>query len=414
MSDREIPGFDIQVVNDAVRQPPLDQLYSAAGARRRRRSSAIALVAIAAAVGMAVVPLAAGWSGVDWARPDTTESPTRDVTELFVLDDKSAVGVQVTDDGCSVRFARTEDLGRTWSEFQQLRYEGACGKHPVGQQQTQITYYPLSVRTYFATVDGSRSYLSSDGGRTWRDAQTSISVVDAFPPQADPVVCPMGCPGMSEPLAVDPETGAVFQLRAQPSRRLSSLYESPDGALWATFWPQDSPKPLMVARSVDRGATWQNSYAPTRTDVVGVVGESGQVAYLLAEPQQSGPGAYTTGTSRLLKTTDGGLSWLEVKTDLPTAAGIRPFTLGTDQSLMVADGPVAPAGPNCSVRCDENERYVWISHDGGRHFTKGPAVSGFAPGAIPGRIWVFRQDSRGQEAQVTSDGSTWTRLPLPQ
>lgn len=415
MSDRRIAGFDFEVVQDAVRQPPLDQLYAKARKRRRRGSSAIALAAVVALAVGSFVSLATGLPGTDRRQPYRPESPPSalDVTDLFVVGDESAVAVHVGDNGCSVGFAWTEDLGRTWSPFRQLRYEGACDGDATDGSMTVITYHPLNARTYLATVDG-RSYLSTDEGRTWRDAKTVIAVVNAFPPQADPVVCQPVCDGLTEPLAVDPETSAVFRLRTVPSPRLMSMYESPDGALWATFAPRDSQTPPMVARSVDRGANWKVSSGPEQSDVVGVAGVSGQEAFLLAEPRQSGAGAYASGTSRLLRTTDGGGTWADVQTDLPTAGTIRPFTLGTDRDLLVADGPIAPAGPDCSVSCDENERYVWVSHDGGRHFTKGPAVSGSYSRAVPGRIWVLRQDSYGQDAHVTTNGSTWVPLLTPQ
>lgn len=410
MSDRKNFGFDFEVVQDAVRQPSLDQLYATARARRRRRSSAVALVAIVALAGVSFVPLASRRPGTDPVQPETTPRPPSAavLSDLFLFGEKSAVAVQVTDDGCTVGFALTSDFGRTWSPFRQLRHEGACDRGG------ETTYRPLTAHTYAATVDG-RSYLSSDEGRTWRDARTAMSVVRAFPPRAEPVVCGAGCTGLSEPLAVDPEAGAVFRLGGKPSPdRLTSMYESLDGALWATFASPDLQTPSSVARSVDRGATWRISSGPGGTDVGGVVGESADVAYLLAEPRQSGAGAYTSGRSRLLRTIDGGRNWADVSTNLPTAGAIRPFTLGSDGSLLVVDGPIADAGANCSIGCDENERYVWVSRDGGRIFTKGPAVPGVVAGVMPGRVWVLRQDlGGGQEAHVTSDGRTWIRLPLP-
>lgn len=60
----------LYAVTDAVRQPPLDDLRSAARSRRQRRSAVVALSLLVALAGTAVVPLAARSGGTDWAGPD--------------------------------------------------------------------------------------------------------------------------------------------------------------------------------------------------------------------------------------------------------------------------------------------------------------------------------------------------------
>lgn len=407
MFDREIPRFDVEAISDAVRQPPLADLYRAAARRRRRRVSGMTLIVVAA-LAVTTAPFAiAGPNGErpEPAPPQAQSSPSV-VSELFMMGATSAVAVELSDGGCTIRFGRTDDLGRTWSEFRPMPDMPDCRRHADGQGKASfVRYQPLSLRTYLVSVD-DRSYLSRDVGRTWRDARSAMSVVNAFPAGADPVDCQMPCLGVSEPLAVDPDTGKVFRLRSKaPSPYpLHSMYESPDGALWATYWPGDG-RLSVVARSVDRGATWVASTMPKQftagdapLSLLGLAAESRQVAYLVTEPsRRDGPPEKGT-SSRLFRTSDGGRTWTEGSTDLPASSLFRPMTVGSDRSLLVAD-------------FSEDRSYVWVSRDGGRHFAKGAGVGrGGAAGAVPGLVWVT--DAGG--ASLTSDGTTWTgRLTFP-
>lgn len=65
MSDCEFVGFNVDTIAEAVRQPPLDDLRSAARSRRRRRNGGMG-VAIVVLAGMAVLswpPARAAWTG---------------------------------------------------------------------------------------------------------------------------------------------------------------------------------------------------------------------------------------------------------------------------------------------------------------------------------------------------------------
>ncbi|BCJ69775.1 sialidase family protein [Polymorphospora rubra] len=397
MSDREFSGFDADAVKEAVRQPPLDELYRVVVRRRKRRLSGTALALVAVLGAVAGGPMIGGQAGGRPGIEEQTSPPG--VTQLFVLDGTSAVGVRETAD-CSVEFGYTQDLGVTWSEFRPLAYEQPCRGAAEGRHTADLRYQPLGVRTYLVSVD-DRSYLSTDAGRTWQDADSAITAVDAFPPGADPVDCQVGCFGLPEPLAVDPGTEGVFRLRGEsPSPfRLRNLYESTDGALWTAYWPGDIDRPSVVARSVDRGATWRPATLPepftgdTPPTLLGLAAESGEVAYLLAAPRD-GVGRYAL----IFRTSDGGATWTEVLTDLPASPVVRPFTVGDGGTLLIADA-------------DLQDGYVWASDDGGRHFVRGPAVEPGTLGGISGRVWIVDQDG----ASITGDGTRWqARLALPQ
>ncbi|MEU4680907.1 hypothetical protein [Micromonospora sp. NPDC023737] len=409
MSDREFSGFDVEGIVDAVRQPPLDDLRATARSRRGRRAGVMGLAAVAVVAGAAsLTPLGRGSDQPQFASP--TDSPAEPrASSVVLLSDVAAVAVAQADGGCTISFAATSDAGRTWSSWRTARNSGTCTKaiDAGGLGATDVRYSVLSERSYLVRFD-DQWLLSTDAGWTWQDANTAITAVTAFPRNTRPVPCHQGCGAITQPLAVDPDSGRVFRLAEQgPSPYPPyNVYESPDRALWVTYWPGEDGNPALVARSVDRGATWRTSRAPEGATSIGVAAVSAHEAYLLTEPQPTDPNAgQATGASRLLHTTNGGESWEDVGTDLPTTSVVRPFTIGSDGSLMVLDfeGSIA---------------YVMISRDGGRHFTRGRQQDGDGGvDANPGRAWLYgRDDPRTDGAdhvQVTTDGSTWTRFPLP-
>ncbi|SDY24554.1 hypothetical protein SAMN05444365_1011183 [Micromonospora pattaloongensis] len=409
MSDREFSGFDVETVKDNVSQPPLDDLRAAAHFRRRRRKGGVALAVVAVLAGVAFAPIDRSPDPLEFAGPDPTGSASqRRASELVVLSDKAAVAVEVAEEGCRISFAATIDAGRSWSDWQAARHSGTCTMSTNAESlgATDVRYSVLSEQSYLVRFD-DELVLSTDAGRTWHDANSTGTAVTAFPKKARPVPCQQGCGAINQPLAVDPTSGRVFRLTGQPPSPYPpyNIYESPDGALWITYWPGEYGRPSVLARSVDRGATWQTSQAPEGTTSIGVAAVSGQEAYLLTEPLPADPnGPRATAPSRLLRTINGGQSWTDVGTDLPTTDGVRPFTIGADGSLMVLHTDATPA-------------FVMISRDGGRHFTKAREYGDGRADANPGRAWLYGRDDQSvggaDHVQLTTDGSSWTRFPLP-
>jgi hypothetical protein len=416
MSDREITGFDVDTVAAAVRQPPLDDLWSAARGRRRRRTGGVALALVVVFASMAVLPLAAGPHRVDQSGPTPLPEARVRATQLFMTGPDSAVGVEEVDHGCTLRFALTRDGGRTWSDRDAASYRAAtCPPlDPEGYPPVSIQDFSILGERSYLVLEGEMSRLSTDYGRTWRDAEQAMVTVSAFPPQARAVFCQGGCGALRQPLAVDPSTGTVYRLNGEPPSPYPpfSIYPSADGTIWATYWPGDFGGIMVVARSVDRGATW-NTWRPAKgANVIAVAGVSEREAYLLIEPPPP-PGAQpmeVTGPSQLLRTTDGGKTWTDVGTDLPATPVNRPFTIGSDGSLLVAQsGSTSPALVTSLL----------VSRDGGRHFTKGREYHGGdgSVGAAPGQAWLYGRDDEsaiGADHVVTTpDGSAWTRFALP-
>lgn len=413
MSDREFTGFDVDTVADAVRQPPLDDLRSAVRARLRRRTSGVALALVVVFAGMAVLPLAAGTRGVGWADPTPLPQVRDRATQLFMTGPGSGVGVEQVDFGCMVRFTHTEDGGRSWADWDAAEYRATtCRVDGSGNKNADLDFSVLGERSYLVR-DGDKSRLSTDYGRTWRDAEQAMVTVSAFPAKARPVFCQEGCGALRQPLAVDPANGTVYRLSGEPTSPYPpfSIYPSADGTIWVTYWPGE-PGVMVIARSVDRGATW-NSWRPAKgANVIAVAGVSEREAYLLIEPPPP-PGAQpmeVKGPSQLLRTTDGGATWNDVSTDLPGSPVNRPFTIGSDGSLLVVQSG--------NMRPDLISSLL-VSRDGGRHFTKGREYSGGdgSVGVAPGYAWVYGRDDvsaiGADHVLITQDGSSWTRFALP-
>lgn len=406
MSDRDFTGFDVDTVAEAVRQPPLDDLRSAARSRRRHRSVALAVTVLVALAGMAAVPLAARSGGTDLAGPD--QPPARPGRAGAVVLTGPDSGVAVTRFRCAVYFARTADGGRSWSDWDDASYRPSTCQSDH-DDAPDLEYAVLADRVYLVREEaGSR--LSTDGGRTWQDATSAIVPVAAFPAKARPVFCQQGCGAVREPLAVEGTT--VYRLTGErPSPYPPfSIYPAADGSLWVTYWPGRSDQTTIVARSADRGATWTTWHPEVGANVVAVVGMDAREAYLLIEPGPPDTSTTSTWPARLLRTGDGGRTWTDTGTDLPGTQAVPDITLGSDGVLLVALwGDDAP----------EPSAKLLISRDAGRHFTVARDYRSLegTVGVAPGRAWLYGRDDMSDagpdHAVVTADGTSWTRFALP-
>ncbi|MET8089516.1 hypothetical protein [Micromonospora sp. NPDC005220] len=418
MSERRFTGFDVDTIADAVRQPPLDDMRTAARARRRRRASGVALVLVVTLAGVAVSPLFGNTGQGGWTGPDQPPIKPDRGGEFFLTGPESAVvaGVWDADAGCStVRFRHTDDGGRSWTDDETTRYRTSqCEQDEQGHPQSSPEFSVLGQRSYLVR-DGDQLRLSTDYGRTWRDADQAMVTVPSFPARAQPVFCPWGrgCGALREPVAVS-STGTVYRLAGKPPSPYppASIYPSADGTIWVTYWPGDIGV-MVVARSVDRGATWTTWRPPEGADVIAIAGVSAQEAYLLiAPPPPAGAQPMEVeGTSQLLRTTDGGRTWLDMGTDLPNSLETRVLVVGSGGSLLLVE-----AG---NMQPSSNRSKAMIGLDAGRHFK---TVREYdrrdgGVGAAPGYAWLYGRDDMttggADHVQLTGDGTSWTRFPLP-
>ncbi|MFI6270635.1 WD40/YVTN/BNR-like repeat-containing protein [Micromonospora zamorensis] len=397
MSGREFSGFDVNALTEAVSPPPFDALRSTARSRRHR-SVAMVAAALVALAGLAVVPLVTEPDPAAPADPATTSDAQ---FSQFTLTGPNS-GVDVRQDGCVVRFAYTGDGGRSWSDWDAARFEGArcAAGTAAGTAGSGTDFFVLGERSYLVT-DSGLAQLSTDYGRTWRDADAAIVAVPAFPATARPVLCGFGCRPLLEPLAVDPSSGTVYRLTATaPSwRPLFSLYPAADGSIWATY-QMGSVDGSTVARSADRGATWTSWEVGDDGNVITAAGLDNREGYVLTQSSD--------GAVRLLRTTDGAKTWTDTGADLPRQTW--DLTVGSDGSLLAIT-------TNGGTEPNELARLL-VSRDDGRRFTVardyGPVVGSVS--VAPGYAWLFGRDdgSTGEPDHliVTTDATTWTRFTL--
>ncbi|MEU8154191.1 hypothetical protein AB0B94_11065 [Micromonospora sp. NPDC048986] len=400
MSGREFSGFDVDTVTEAVSPPPLDELRTTARSRRHR-SVAMVATALGVLAALAVVPLVVE---PDRAAPADPPTPSGGQFSQFTLTGPDS-GVDVRQDGCVVRFSYTGDGGRSWSDWDAARFEATrCAAGTAAATPGSGTDFSvLGERSYLVT-DSGLAHLSTDYGRTWRDAGSAIVAVPAFPATARPVLCGFGCAPVSEPLAVDPSSGTVYRLtaRAPTHRPLFSLYPAADGSLWATY-RMSSAQGSTVARSADRGATWTTWEVGDGGDVISAVGLDDRNGYVLTEPSTAG------GGMRLLRTTNGAKTWTDTGAELPAQAHYD-LTVGSDRSLLAITS-------GAGTEPDRRARLL-VSRDDGRQFAVAREY-GRLVGAVsvaPGYAWLFGRDdgSTGEpdHVLVTTDATTWTRFSL--
>ncbi|GAA3746654.1 sialidase family protein [Micromonospora maritima] len=397
MSDREFSGFDVDTIAGAVRQPPLDELRSVARSRRRR-SANLGATALVLLMLLGVAPLVVQSRIGSTVRPGPSSGPSLPgrAGDFRLTGPDSGVDVRI--DGCVLRFARTTDGGRTWSDWDDAQYRATrCGPGPTWNGTT-LEYVVLSDRSYLVYDDGLR-FLSTDYGRTWQDAEQAITAVRVFPPAARPVFCQLTSWVVTEPLAVDPSTGGVYRLSGPPPSPLplASLYPASDGSLWATYRINGS---TVGARSTDRGETWTTWTPATGKSVLALAAVDGREGYQIV----TGAGGEVT----LERTRDGGASWSTTLTGLPEVVH-WDLTVGSDGSLLA----VTQTGPE-----DNRAGEVWVSRDDGRSFTvarrDGMPVASVS--VVPGFAWLFGgddgPDGEADHLVVTRDGSAWNHFLL--
>ncbi|SBT49457.1 WD40/YVTN/BNR-like repeat-containing protein [Micromonospora auratinigra] len=414
MSAPEFTGFDVDTVAEAVRQPSLDDLWSAARSRRRRRSAVVAVVVLIALVGAAAGPLAArSGGGPEVAGPVPPPLRPGRAADVILTGPQSAVGVAQI--ACTLFFTHTGDGGRGWSDWDAGRYQAEdCDRDNEGRDDANLTYNVLDERTYLVREDGpGLSRLSTDHGHTWRDADEAIEPVPAFPRTARPVHCQMACGAIRAVLAVDPTTGTVYRLAGElPSPNPPvAVYPTTDGTIWAAYLPgPGAGEGLIVARSTDRGATWVAQRSVNPKNAIALAAVDDHTAYLLIEPPPPDGTTAPTGTARLLRTTDDGETWTDLGTDLPATRENEYLVLGTDGSLLVARAGYTDPRAGATL---------FVSRDGGKQFTLAREYRHLedSVGAAPGRAWLYGRDDLSDvgadHVVVTGDGSGWTRIPLP-
>jgi hypothetical protein len=255
-----------------------------------------------------------------------------------------------------------------------------------------------------------RTWITVDGGRTWRRAEVDPDPVAAVPPGTRPVDC--GLVGESSPCriyAVDPATGRFAPLATQPSGITYETYwmayqtDVPLGDhLWVPGLDPATHKPA-VASSSDGGRTWRTHVF---TDGVPAVVDDGFIATMYLPTVAAG----ADGTAYALtyreddrqdpyRTTDGGATWR------PVPGGAADVAM--DEGFVTADG----------AHVINTGREVLASRDGGGY--ESVTLPGYPADLLPlpyitsqpaaGRYLAFSQSP----LYLSDDGWTWRPVDVP-
>lgn len=403
MSDLRIRGFDADTIGAAVRQPSLESLRSAASRRRfRRRGGALATLLLLAVPVALFGPLPASSP----RPPDAISTPPVDV---LLLGPRTAVAVWRPGE-CEIGFRGTDDGGRTWSPYRTSKGVGPCPapRWPGEERPVSHSYLALGPTTYVIGVDDGKprssnvpvSFVSTDGGSTWRDTWTASTEVDAFPAGAEPVGCAV-CAATGQPLAFDPATGGLYRLRTGPWANFAmfNFVVTHDGSMWMSVPGLRDTVRYRVYRSTDRGRTLTATANPAKTTDGATIVEFRIAARDAREAYALGSVASADIRTALLRTVDGGQTWTEITTDLAVSSRTPLFTVLPDGTLVVLE----PIG---------SLTRAWVSRDGGARFTAGPTVARTSgSGLTADRVWL--RDDATNRVLVTEDGVTWTPMALP-
>ncbi|GAA4574507.1 hypothetical protein GCM10023176_41650 [Micromonospora coerulea] len=419
-----MPDLDFAGLNTAAQaafKPHFEQVRARARRRRRTRIAAavVAAAVVATGSGIAVAarpaeePAPAPAFGPD-RTPEFMPGPQPTLTPgagREVLTGRPAAGdldhlylrYHECRTGCPVRFAATDDRGRSWR----------TGRLPVPDDAMVDlrAVGPRALAAWYASrsAPDSRSAAwttSTDGGATWR--QVTVRRVAALP-AGWRVLAQVPGPDHDPLLAVDPATGEIAQLTKR-STLLNAAYADglpASAGLWVSGWTGSRDGKggrtvwtgSAVEVSRDGGRTWQRHEFPdhlTATDDVGgaaVATYDGRTVYAVGR---------VTGKLVIWRSADGGTTWQRAAgttdvADRTIRAAVRP-----DGVLLIQAGISAAEKP-----------VMLASTDGGR--TVRPTTLGPGADARPvpgGYVQTGWPESKG--TWLSADGLTWSWVAPPE
>jgi photosystem II stability/assembly factor-like uncharacterized protein len=427
-----------EYADDAARQPDFDTIRRrAVQVRKRRRNAASTVVAgvtaaVVAAVGLSVGPreggepvaspsASASWDeNAGWPRWIDIEAAGPD--ELYAVFERCRT--------CGPEFYVSTDAGRAWQRRTVPPAEGDAktrlaalvsvapgvlvwtqavllivGTDPSGEPSgpgSTAIYSPGTSQTTWITLDG---------GKTWKRPEISEQPVDAVSPGTRPVDC--GALAQNEPCllyAVDASTGRLSPLATQPtlitytSGWLRFQTDVPiGGQLWIPGLDPATKKPA-VAASSDGGRTWKtHAFAdgvaadPTQGGLTPtmylptVAADTGGTAYAMLYRDDHSQSPY--------RTTDGGATWQ------PVAGGPLPEV--PDAGYLTADG----------AHVVKNGEDFVASRNGGRY---GPVTLSGYPLELRKLTQVTSQKAAGRYVvtsgdvcYISDDGWAWRKVRMP-
>lgn len=401
--------FDYLAVIDNLTQPGFDSLADQARRRRTRRTAlaggGVAVLVVLAALAVPLLMKAPTGKPQPPAASGATEPGSEFDYRPGQLDFFDAqhgylmlegFSTSPNADTCVMAVRATSDGGKTWSDPRKM----PCVPIGGGMRYGFRVVGPETLVQI--TGDADRSFLSRDGGKTWKEYAPAERTADAFP---DGVTPSRGC--ADEPVCsngddlvwFDPATGDHLTLTNGPAlTKLRTVARGTDGSVWVAGYATNGEYAVAVTR--DSGRTWTTTPVGLTgkvTDGPSVSTYDGRTGYLMIANKATDAGG-TTHKHSILRTADGGRTWQRVDTEPPA----RSF--GLFQSVVTADGRLLVPGVK-----DNNLRW-YVSTDGGTTFE--PA-SDFPPigfiSNVPGLYHAGISD--GVVAYYVSEDAThWRKL----
>jgi len=429
------PHFDRlrSEVGDAVRQPDFTTVRRRARQVRRRRAvtsgaAFLATVLTVTGLGYAVqngpdhrrtavpAPAASGDPADVWPR---LISVTAAGTDLY--------GVLKSCWECDPELYASADGGASWQsrtvppappDNGNPRTGGvliSLGPETVAWRERRTVSVDEALRAARPSSDGSTVtsqetpvsagwlWITTDGGRTWRQAAAGTTSVPAVPAGTRPLDCDLLRIATCTVGVIDPVTGRFAPLAGQPAGITlqpgwtSEVNVPFDGRLWVPGWDPATNKPA-VATSADAGRTWK-----THVFAGAVVAGSDHQMYLPKVAAGAGATAYaltyrTDGTADTYYTTDGGTTWR--RGDTIRAAASSAGYVAADGAHIVGTGTGFLAARGTG-------RYTPVTLTG---FPADPAQTTQVTGPKAAARYVVGSESG---PYLSEDGRTWRRVCLP-
>ena len=399
-------------VGEAVRQPEFFSVRRRATRIRRRRATAVFLATVLSATGLGLaVQRGSADPGIEPVGPVAEASWPR-MTSV-VATGKDLYGVLVACPDCDSEFYATSDGGESW---QARTVPPAPADSGTPRMAALIALAPgvlgwrdgrlVPVREALDPAGADRLWISTNGGGSWQRAEVGPPVA-AVPANTSPVGCELLRISTCVVGAVDPATGRLSPLAAQPTGIIvdpswvGQVSAPAGGRLWVPGLDPATKKPA-VATSADAGRTWRTHVF---TDGVAAVYQGGTTGMMYVPRVAAGPGAtayaLTYRDDDLVDshyTTDGGVTWSAGDTIRDRSAADGFVTAYGDHIVTTGSAAVAAQGTG---------RYTPVTLSG--YPAEPLQLTQITTAAATERYLVTSQIG----PYVSHDGRTWRRVPLP-
>ncbi len=386
------------------------------------------------AVALVVLLLACGTSSVRGAEP--TKARSGEVMEEGGEEGPELVRARARlylmrhgDDGRIDPESRLQRVAAEYRRWREDEKRGGKSARTIGGSQwislgptngagrmTALAPHPTIAGTVYAGAAGGGVWRTTDGGATWVPLTEGINDLSV-----GAIAIPPGSPntiylGTGEGgYAVDFIPGIGF-LKSTDG---GATWTLPGTVLATTFYrisvhPTNSNE--LVAgtnagafRSTDGGASWVNVIARgTYGDVPEIVRDASDPRVLYAATWCRSRSCSTTA-ARVLKSTDGGASWIEKSVGLPAVSNT-----GSDERMAIAISPSTPSVLYASKGIASGPTlasHIFKSTNGGDSWTDLPAVSGTARRYLADQSWYNNTlvVSPSNPDVVLAGGTTYVR-----